>query len=141
MITRVAPLAILALVLPGWAETDDQILRIADNTAAEQATVSQADQVAGREMDIGRALIGQRNYTGALNRFKIVVTRYQASRHVEEAWERIVEAYLALGIVCEAQNVASVLDQKFPDGRWTAAAREALKAAGLEPAENERRCY
>jgi hypothetical protein len=37
--------------------------------------------------------------------------------------------------------VASVLGQKFPDGRWTATAREALKTAGIEPAENETRCY
>jgi outer membrane protein assembly factor BamD len=139
LITHVATLAILVLL--GWTEPGDQILWIADNTAAEQATVSEADQLASKDMDIGRELIARRNYTGALNRFKVVVTRYQASRHVEEALAHLVEAYLVLGIACQAQNLASVLGQEFPDGRWTATAREALKAAGLEPAENETRCY
>jgi outer membrane protein assembly factor BamD len=126
MITRVATLAILALVLSSGT-----------GPAAEQATLSEADQLAAREMVIGRWLIEQRNYTSALNRFKVVVTRYQASPHVEEAWARLVETYLTLGIGCEAQNVASELGQKFPDGRWT----EALNGAGLDPVESRRRCY
>ena len=43
------------------------------------------DQLAGKEMDIGRWYMERRNYTGAINRFKVVVTRYQTTRHVEEA--------------------------------------------------------
>jgi hypothetical protein len=141
LITHIATLAIFALALSSWPEPGDQIHRIADDMAAEQAIVSEADRLAGRDMDIGRHLLNTRNYTGALNRFKVVVTRYQASRHIEEAWARLVEAYLALGIACEALNVASELGQKFPDGRWTVAAGEALKAAGLEPVESRKRCY
>ena len=41
----------------------------------------------------------RRTYTGAINRFKVVVTQYQTTRHVEEALERLTEAYMALGIV------------------------------------------
>jgi len=65
------------------------------------------------------------------------VTRFQTSRHVEEALARLVQIYLALDIPAEAQTVAAVLVRKFPNGRWSAEARDALKAAGLEPAENE----
>jgi outer membrane protein assembly factor BamD len=141
MITRVATLAILALIVSGWTQPNDQVLRIAGDTPTEQATASEADQLAGREMDIGRRLIERRNYTGALNRFKVVITRYRASRQFEEALSRLVDVYLALGIACEAQNAALMLGQQFPDGRWTAAAREALTAAGLEPTESKTRCY
>jgi outer membrane assembly lipoprotein YfiO len=42
------------------------------------------DQLAGKEMDVGRQLLNERAYTGAINRFKVVVTRYQRTRHVEE---------------------------------------------------------
>src|ERR1700751_6097772 len=43
------------------------------------------DQLAGKEMDVGRYDLGKRNYIGAINRFKTVVTQYQTTRHVEEA--------------------------------------------------------
>src|SRR5450631_3771141 len=51
------------------------------------------DQLAGKEMDIGRYNLEKRNYTGAINRFKTVVTQYQTTRHVEEALARLTEAY------------------------------------------------
>ena len=62
----------------------------------------------------------RRDFTGAINRFKIVVTHYQTTRHVEEALMRLTEAYMALGIVNEAQTAAAVLGHNFPDSRWYA---------------------
>ena len=76
------------------------------------------DQLAGKEMDVGRYYLEKRDYTGAINRFKIVVTQYQTTRHVEEALMRLTEAYMALGIVGEAQTAAAVLGHNFPDSRW-----------------------
>src|ERR1700689_5540108 len=49
------------------------------------------DQPAGKEMEIGRENLQKRNYIGAINRFKTVVTQYQTTRHVEEALERLTE--------------------------------------------------
>ena len=53
------------------------------------------DQLAGKEMDIGRFYMKRRDFVGAINRFKVVVTQYQTTRHVEEALMRRVfgEAY------------------------------------------------
>src|SRR5205823_13634860 len=42
------------------------------------------DQLAGKEMDIGRQLLKSRHYTGAIERFKVVVTRYQRARHLQK---------------------------------------------------------
>src|SRR5580704_8506220 len=67
------------------------------------------DQLAGKEMDIGRWYMTKHDYTAAINRFKVVVTRYQTTRHVEEALMRLTEAYMTLGIVDEAQTSAAVL--------------------------------
>src|ERR1700685_100460 len=50
------------------------------------------DQLAGREMSIGRFYMQRHDYTAAINRFKIVVTQYQTTRHVEEALARLTEA-------------------------------------------------
>ena len=71
-------------------------------------------------MQIGRYYLNRKDYTGAINRFKVVVTQYQTTRHVEEALERLTEAYMALGIVGEAQTAAAVLGHNFPDSKWYA---------------------
>ena len=95
------------------------------------------DQLAGKEMLVGRYYMERRDYTGAINRFKIVVTRYQTTRHVEEALLRLTEAYLALGIVGEAQTSAAVLGHNFPDSRWYKDAFALLGSRGLQPSENQ----
>jgi outer membrane protein assembly factor BamD len=94
------------------------------------------DQLAGKEVMLGRYYLERRDYTGAINRFKIVVTRYQTTRHVEEALLRLTESYLAVGVVGEAQTSAAVLGHNFPDSRWYKDAFELLNARGLSPSEN-----
>ncbi|GAB1716734.1 MAG: putative lipoprotein [Nitrobacter sp.] len=94
------------------------------------------DQLAGKEMAIGRYYMERRDYTGAINRFKTVVTRYQTTRHVEEALARLTEAYMAIGIVGEAQTAAAVLGHNFPDSRWYKDAYNLVKSGGVEPNEN-----
>jgi outer membrane protein assembly factor BamD len=95
------------------------------------------DQLAGKEMDIGRYELEKRNYTGAINRFKTVVTQYQTTRHVEEALARLTEAYMAAGIIGEAQTAAAVLGHNFPDSPWYKDAYNLVKSGGLEPSENK----
>jgi len=95
------------------------------------------DQLAGKEMTVGRYYMDKKDFTGAINRFKIVVTQYQTTRHVEEALLRLIEAYMALGVASEAQTAAAVLGHNFPDSRWYADAYRLVKSGGLEPAENK----
>jgi outer membrane protein assembly factor BamD len=105
--------------------------------AAKRKIEIARDQLAGKEMDIGRQLLNSRNYAGAINRFKVVVTRFQRTRHVEEALLRLTEAYMALGIVEEAQTSAAVLGHNFPDSRWYKDAYALMQSRGLEPNENK----
>ena len=95
------------------------------------------DQLAGKEMQIGRYYLEQKDYTGAINRFKVVVTKYQTTREVEEALERLTEAYMALGITSEAQTAAAVLGHNFPDSDWYKHAYTLVKTGGAEPSENK----
>ena len=105
--------------------------------AAKRKVEIARDQLAGKEMDIGRQLLNSRNYAGAINRFKVVVTRYQRTRHVEEALLRLTEAYMALGIVDEAQTSAAVLGHNFPESRWYKDAYTLMQSKGLQPSENK----
>jgi outer membrane protein assembly factor BamD len=95
-----------------------------------------SDQLAGKELEVGRFYLQKRNYSGAINRFRNVVARYQTTRHVEEALQRLTEAYMAMGIVDEAQTAAAVLGHNFPDSPWYKDAHALLIKGGLEPREN-----
>jgi len=95
------------------------------------------DQLAGKEMDTGRYYLKRKDFTGAINRFKIVVTQYQTTRHVEEALMRLSEAYLSLGVASEAQTAAAVLGHNFPDSPWYSDAYRLVRSGGLEPTENK----
>jgi outer membrane protein assembly factor BamD len=95
------------------------------------------DQLAGKEMSVGRFYLNQRNYTAAINRFHEVLAKYQNTRHAEEALERLTEAYLALGITNEAQTAAAVLGHNYPNSPWYKDAFALLQGGGLEPHEDE----
>ncbi len=105
--------------------------------SAKQKIEVARDQLAGKEMETGRYYLDRKDYTGAINRFKVVVTKYQTTRHVEEALMRLTEAYMALGIVEEAQTAAAVLGHNFPDSVWYKHAYTLVKTGGVEPQENK----
>jgi outer membrane protein assembly factor BamD len=105
--------------------------------ASKRKVAMARDQLAGKEMAVGRYYMNKKDFTAGINRFKIVVTQYQTTRHVEEALMRLTEAYMALGIVNEAQTAAAVLGHNFPDSRWYADAYQLVRTSGLEPQENQ----
>ena len=105
--------------------------------SAKQKMQVARDQLAGKEMLTGRYYLERKEYTGAINRFKVVVTKYQTTRHVEEALMRLTEAYMALGIVDEAQTAAAVLGHNFPDSEWYKHAYTLVTSGGGQVAENK----
>lgn len=105
--------------------------------AAQRRITIARDQLAGREMEVGRYYLNQRAYGAALNRFKGVVQQYQTTRHVEEALYRLVESYMALGIVQEAQAVGAVLGHNYPESQWYRDAFNLLQQGGVSPQASE----
>ncbi len=94
------------------------------------------EQLAGKEMQVGRYYLERRQYLAAINRFKAVVQEYSNTNQIEEALYRLVEANFALGIIPEAQTAAAVLAQNYPDSKWYADAYKLLQKAGHSPQEN-----
>jgi outer membrane protein assembly factor BamD len=95
------------------------------------------DNLAAAEMEVGRYYMKKGQHSAAINRFRAVVTDYQTTAHVEEALMRLTEAYMALGIKPEAQNVAAVLGHNFPESKWYKSAYSLLASDGLAPREQE----
>ncbi|WP_332716416.1 outer membrane protein assembly factor BamD [Pelagibacterium mangrovi] len=100
---------------------------------SRQMMLVSRDQVAGKEMSVGRYYLGNGQYTAAINRFRVVVEDHQTSTHVEEALYRLVEAYLAIGLVGEAQTAAAVLGTNYPGSEWYQRGFTLLQNQGLSP--------
>ncbi len=67
------------------------------------------DHLAGKEMEIGRYYLKRDHFGAAISRFRVVVEDFQTTTHTPEALHRLVEAYLSLGLVEEAQTAAAIL--------------------------------
>jgi outer membrane protein assembly factor BamD len=93
------------------------------------------DQLAGKEMQVGRYYLERKEYLAAISRFRTVVERYPTTNQVEEALARLVEAYYAMGVTGEAQTAAAVLGHNYPDSQWYADSYKLLQSGGLEPRE------
>lgn len=78
------------------------------------------DNLAAKEMSVGRYYLTKKNYVAASNRFEYVLQNYQTTAHVEEALHRLVECYLVMGLHHEARVVAAYLGHNFPGSTWYA---------------------
>jgi outer membrane protein assembly factor BamD len=92
------------------------------------------DQLAGKEMTIGRYYLRQGDTLAAINRFKGVVDHYQTTSHTPEALYRLVEGYLTLGLIEEAKRNGAVLGYNYPGDSWYVDAYKLLTSSGLKPA-------
>jgi len=95
------------------------------------------DHLAGKEMAIGRWYLRQGNYLASINRFRIVIEKYQTTSQVPEALHRLTEAYLALGVKDEAQMAAAVLGHNFPGSDWYTDSYRMLTGQDLRPEKKE----
>ena len=76
------------------------------------------DQLAGKEMTIGRYYLRNGDPIAAIGRFRTVVDKYQTTSHTPEALYRLVEAYLTVGLVDEASKNGAVLGYNYPGDIW-----------------------
>lgn len=104
---------------------------------AREKLVIGVDQLAGKEMSVGRYYLGNGNYLAAINRFRTVAEQFQTSTHIEEALYRLTEANLSIGLISEAQTAAAVLGHNYPQSKWYKQAYELLQKQGVTPQVNE----
>src|ERR1700760_1410712 len=95
------------------------------------------DHLAGKEMEVGRYYLTRGDYIGAINRFRIVVDRYQTTPQIAEALERLAESYYSLGLDNEAQTAAAVLGANYPGTVWYQDSFNILKGRSLTPVADQ----
>ena len=92
------------------------------------------DHLAGKEMEVGRYYLKRQQFPAAINRFRIVVEEYQTSSYTAEALHRLVEAYLSMGLVEEAQSAGAILGYNYQASAWYQRTYSLLKNENLSPA-------
>ncbi|MFT4917375.1 MAG: outer membrane protein assembly factor BamD, partial [Yoonia sp.] len=88
--------------------------------------------LAAKEMEIGRFYLKRRNYAAAVNRFRVVVEDFQTTPHTPEALHRLVESYLSLGLIAEAQTAGAILGYNYQSTEWYRDSFALLSGRGLE---------
>jgi outer membrane protein assembly factor BamD len=99
---------------------------------AELKTDMVRDQLAGKEMEIGRYYLRRSEHLAAINRFKAVIQKYDTTSHAPEALHRLVEAYLSIGLVSQAQASAAVLGHNYPGSDWYTDSYKLMQGVGVE---------
>lgn len=119
---------------------EEVVRRYPDTTYARDAELKidlALDHLAGKHMDVGRFYQSRSEYLAAINRFRTVIERYQTTTHTPEALHRLVECYLAMGIVEEAKATAAVLGHNFPGSEWYIDSYALLTGENLYPEDSE----
>ena len=62
----------------------------------------------------------------AINRYKVVVNKYETTIFVEEALHRLVELHYKLGLIDEAKKYASLLGYNYQSSQWYEASYKIL---------------
>ena len=88
-------------------------------------------QMAGQEMSVGRYYLKREGYLAAINRFNIVIEKYPETIFSAEAFYRLTEAYLALGMQGLARENHKKLIKMFPLSEWTTKGNELVARFNL----------
>jgi len=76
------------------------------------------DMLASKEMYIGKHYMKKEKWVAAINRFKIVVEKYDTTIYTEEALHRLVEIYYKIGLVEESKKYATLLGYNYLSSDW-----------------------
>ena len=108
----------------------NEVVRLYPNSRyaadAKQKIALVRDHLAGKEMEVGRFYQGRGQWLAATLRFRTVTDEYPTATHAPEAYYRLVESYLALGIPGEAKKAAALLNDRHPGSKWLDRATELL---------------
>jgi outer membrane protein assembly factor BamD len=124
------------------AALTDVVRRYPDSPYARDARLKLDmvyDQLAGKEMEVGRFYLERDQHLAAINRFRIVIENenFQRSSHTPEALHRLVESYLSVGMIEEAQRMAAILGHNYPGNEWYQRSYALMTDSGVVPVAEE----
>ena len=76
------------------------------------------DILASKEMYLGRYYFDKKKWIPAINRFRVVIDKYDTTIYAEEALHRLVEVYYTIGLDDEAKKYAQLLGYNYKSSSW-----------------------
>ena len=76
------------------------------------------EMLASKEMYLAKYYIERKKWIPAINRYKIVLEKYQTSIYIEEALHRLVELHYRIGLIDEAKKYANLLGYNYQSSEW-----------------------
>lgn len=124
------------------AALNDVVRRYPESAYAQDARLKVDmvyDQLAGKELAVGRFYLTRDQHLAAINRFRSVLENehFQRTSHTPEALHRLVEAYLSVGMTEEAQRMAAILGHNFPGSEWYERTYALMSESGVTPVSAE----
>ena len=95
------------------------------------------DQLAAKEMDVGRYYQKKDRHLAAIERFKVIINKYNTTAQTPEALYRLTESYLSLGIIEEAKKTTAVLSYNFKESTWYKLSYNLFKKHGYKKNGNK----
>ena len=74
--------------------------------------------LASKELYLAKYYIEREKWIPAINRFKIIVEKYDTTIYVEEALHRLVEIHYKIGLIEESKKYAQLLGYNYQSGDW-----------------------
>ncbi len=88
-------------------------------------------------MYIGRYYQKRNRHLAAIERFKVVINKYDTTAQIPEALYRLTESYLSLGIIEEARKTTAVLSYNFKESTWYKLSYDLFRKYGYK--QNEKK--
>ena len=85
---------------------------------SRQKIIAIKENIAAKHMNIALFYQNNKKYVSAIKRYNVVINEFSTSKFAPEALHRLVEIYLTLGMVDEANKTAAVLSYNYPKSLW-----------------------
>ena len=76
------------------------------------------ETLASKEMYIAMHYVKKEKWISAINRYKVIVSKYSETVYIEEAIHRLVELHYKIGLKNEAQKYAKLLSYNYQSSIW-----------------------
>ena len=84
------------------------------------------DRLAGKELNIAMQYQNDHQWVAAINRYNNIINKFGQTRYAPEALHRLVEIYLTIGVIQQAEKYAATLGYNYPDSYWYKASYELI---------------
>jgi len=84
------------------------------------------NRLAENELEVGKFYLKKNAQISAINRFKVILEKFQNTSVIPETLYRLSEALLMTGLKEEAQKSIAILNYNFPQNEWSSLSKSLL---------------